>query len=111
MHKDVDSAERGVVGRMKGKELGIMDPVEGGGSSRLVRLFFSGAGGGVVSGKVRRRYDGDRMEGVREKEIIEEAVKREDAFGGYKKKRRFERIRRWRWWLRRVAWRFGREQE
>eukprot|EP00177_Eucheuma_denticulatum_P000279 GFKZ01000472.1.p1 GENE.GFKZ01000472.1~~GFKZ01000472.1.p1 ORF type:complete len:301 (-),score=28.96 GFKZ01000472.1:131-1033(-) len=96
-------------------------------SSKLVRLFFAGGAREVPSGYNRNHYalrggmrdggkDRDRDRGrdagadawygwdktrgewdrVRQENVY-------DSFGGYNKRRRFEKVRRFRWWLRRVA--------
>lgn len=126
VHKDVDTAENAVREREKQRERSrhsvndhhadlhssANDSQDM--SSKLLRMFFTGGAREVPSGfvapdgKYSRSRDPyvdryyDKMSKMDSERL---ADSHRDAFGGYSKRRRFERMRRFRWWIRRMSFR------
>lgn len=124
VHKDVDSAEKAVAQREKERQRHrhSVHGTDGDAvasrndsqdmSSSLLRMFFTGGAREVPSGlvfphdkhdKMHDPFDPRQYEKVRNTGTRRMGESYRDAFGGYPKRRRFERIRRFRWWIRRMT--------
>lgn len=132
VHKDVDNAEKVVAKREKERERhrhsingcsGDALPSRTDSqdmSSSLLRMFFTGGAREVPSGIVSSDKKYERMHDPFGPRHFEKVSKmrtermgnfQSDAFGGYSKRRRFERLRRFRWWIRRMSFKIRGEAD